>query len=95
MSGLGERGQRVKSDNNKQNWNQDDFPIVCEICLGDNPYVRMTKRDFGAACKVCERPFTQFRWKAGTNGRFKTTMICKTCAKIKNVCQVGLLRGGE
>ena len=31
------------------------------------------------------RPFTVFKWKAGTNGRFK-----KTCAKLKNVCQTCL-----
>ena len=27
------------------------------------------------------------RWKAGTKGRFKVNVVCKTCAKSQNVCQ--------
>jgi pre-mRNA-splicing factor RBM22/SLT11 len=68
-----------------------DFPIVCENCLGDDPNVRMTKAQNGAACKICERAFTCFRWKAGKKGRFKSTIICQLCAKMKNVCQSCLL----
>lgn len=68
-----------------------EVPIVCETCLGDNPFVRMTKEPYGKACKVCERPMTVFRWKAGTDGRFKKTEICTTCAKMKHVCQTCIL----
>jgi pre-mRNA-splicing factor RBM22/SLT11 len=32
-----------------------------------------------------------FRWKAGSDGRFKKTEICQTCAKVKNVCQTCIL----
>ena len=67
------------------------FPLVCETCMGDDPYVRMTKMDAGSACQMCERPFTVFRWKAGNRGRFKATVICQVCAKLKNVCQCCLL----
>lgn len=70
----------------------DEFPILCETCLGPNPYVRMTKHAWGSACKVCERPFTSFRWRpAGHGTRPKKTEICQVCARAKNVCQTCLL----
>ena len=86
MQGGGERGLGVRSGVKKQGWEKADFPILCETCLGDNPYVRMTKSEFSRECKVCSRPFTVFRWKPGSNARFKKTEICQTCAKVKNVC---------
>jgi pre-mRNA-splicing factor RBM22/SLT11 len=78
----------VKRDDVKQSWEQTDFPLVCETCLGDNPYVRMTKEAHGKKCKICETPFTVFAWQAGTKGRLKRVEICRSCAQAKNVCQV-------
>jgi len=75
----------------QQGWERSDFPILCDTCLGDNPYVRMTKAEFDKECKICSRPFTVFRWRPGRNARFKKTEICQTCAKMKNVCQTCLL----
>lgn len=70
----------------------DEFPILCETCLGPNPYIRMTRHAWGSACKVCERPFTSFRWRpAGQGTRPKKTEVCQTCARAKNVCQTCLL----
>uniref|UniRef100_A0AAZ3S4W5 Pre-mRNA-splicing factor RBM22 n=1 Tax=Oncorhynchus tshawytscha TaxID=74940 RepID=A0AAZ3S4W5_ONCTS len=66
---------------NRQNWEDADFPILCQTCLGENPYIRM----------ICARPFTVFRWCPGTRMRFKKTEACQTCSKIKNVCQTCLL----
>jgi hypothetical protein len=43
----------------------EEFPILCETCLGENPFIRMTKQPFGKACKICDRPFTVYRWKPG------------------------------
>ena len=46
-----------KSSNtyNRMNWEQaDEFPILCQTCLGDNPYLRMTKEKFGKECKMLE-----------------------------------------
>ena len=69
----------------------DEFPILCETCLGPNPMIRMTKQSHAKACKVCERAFTVYRWKAGPTGRYKKTELCRTCAKLKNVCQTCVL----
>ena len=83
---ISERGLGPKTNPLKQGWENSDFPILCETCLGDNPYVRMLKTNYGKECKICYRPFTSFRWKAGTKGRYKETMVCQTCAKLKNTC---------
>lgn len=85
-----EKGFRITADVNKEGWEKSTFPLLCETCLGDNPYIRMQKEDYGVECKICVRPFTIFRWKAGTNGRYKSTVICQSCAKVKNVCQTCL-----
>eukprot|EP00405_Crypthecodinium_cohnii_P033788 CAMPEP_0206531994 /NCGR_PEP_ID=MMETSP0325_2-20121206/4095_1 /ASSEMBLY_ACC=CAM_ASM_000347 /TAXON_ID=2866 /ORGANISM="Crypthecodinium cohnii, Strain Seligo" /LENGTH=282 /DNA_ID=CAMNT_0054028341 /DNA_START=86 /DNA_END=934 /DNA_ORIENTATION=+ len=85
-----EKGYRIAADVNKEGWEKASFPVLCETCLGDNPYVRMQKEDYGVECKICVRPFTIFRWKAGTRGRYKATVICQSCAKMKNVCQTCL-----
>lgn len=50
-----------------------------------------SKQEYGRSCGTCARPFTVFRWNPGSGMRFKTTVICQTCAKIKNVCQTCLL----
>jgi pre-mRNA-splicing factor RBM22/SLT11 len=79
---------KIKRDDNKQKWEDTEFPLVCETCLGDNPYIRMTKEPFGKKCQVCETPFTVFAWQAGSKGRMKRVEICRSCAQAKNVCQV-------
>ena len=68
-----------------------DFPIVCETCLGPNPYVRMIKCRFGEKlCKLSNVPMQSFRWKAGPQGRFKETIVCREVAVEKNICQACL-----
>lgn len=49
------------------------------------------KERYGQECKICNRPFTIFRWCPGARMRFKKTEICQTCSKVKNVCQTCLL----
>merc|ERR1719181_1635032 len=83
-------GFKIASEVNKEGWEKASFPLLCETCLGDNPYIRMQKEDYSTECKICVRPFTLFRWKAGTNGRYKATVVCQSCAKMKNVCQTCL-----
>ncbi|XP_047311262.1 zinc finger CCCH domain-containing protein 40-like [Impatiens glandulifera] len=82
---------RLLRDVEADGWERSDFPIICESCLGDNPYVRMTKADYDKECKICTRPFTVFRWRPGRDARYKKSEICQTCSKLKNVCQVCLL----
>lgn len=73
-----------------EGWETSTFPLVCETCLGDNPYVRMIRAPISKECKICSRPYTSFRWQPGRKARYKTTIVCQTCAKLKNVCQVCL-----
>lgn len=87
---MAERGLTARHDVHKLPWEVSEFPILCETCLGESPYVRMTKVNWDKECKICTRPFIVFRWKPGNNSRFKTTEICQTCAKVKNVCQTCL-----
>ena len=68
-----------------------EFPVVCEDCLGPNPYVRMQKMPLGGECAISGRPFTVFRWRPGNEARYKKTVVCKEIAQAKNVCQVCLL----
>ncbi|KAK4769463.1 hypothetical protein SAY86_027613 [Trapa natans] len=82
---------RLLRDAEADGWERSDFPIICESCLGDNPYVRMTRAVYDKECKICQRPFTVFRWRPGRDARYKKTEICQTCCKLKNVCQVCLL----
>ena len=49
------------------------------------------KEKYGKECKICNRPFTVFRWCPGAGMRYKKTEICQTCSKLKNVCQTCLL----
>ena len=65
--------------------------MVCEDCLGPNPYIRMQRQDYAAECAISSRPFTVFRWRPGTEARYKKTVVCKEIALAKNVCQVCLL----
>ncbi|TIB01779.1 hypothetical protein E3P94_01366 [Wallemia ichthyophaga] len=77
-----------KRDVNASGWEESEFPILCDDCLGPNP---MQKRAFGKECKICVRPFTLFSWCPGAGTRYKKTEICNTCAKMKHCCQTCIL----
>ena len=64
-----------------------EYPLVCELCVGENRHLRMTKENLGLDCRICLKPFTCFRWSPGHGQRFKRTEICLFCAKLKHVCQ--------
>ena len=47
--------------------------------------------EYGAECHISKRPYTKFRWRPGSDARYKSTIICQEVARAKNVCQVCLL----
>eukprot|EP01038_Epipyxis_sp_PR26KG_P009033 gene9033-12179_t len=86
-----ERGLPIKGNDNNRGWENSNFPILCEGCLGENPYVRMMVDNFGGTCKMCSRPFTVFKWRPGRGEGYKKTEVCQTCSKTKNLCQTCIL----
>ncbi|KAJ3769890.1 pre-mRNA-splicing factor SLT11 [Lentinula raphanica] len=50
---------------NKVRWEQSEFPV---LCLGDNPFIRMSKQEFGRSYGTCAPPFTA-----------KTKNVSQTC----------------
>lgn len=87
----------IKRDINRIGTEEVEFPSVCERCLGPNPYIRMLKQPSGAECKICNRPFTVFRWKlqggggSGGGGRGQKTVICNSCCRSRNCCALCML----
>ncbi|KAH7650226.1 hypothetical protein FG379_003305 [Cryptosporidium bovis] len=64
-----------------------NFPIVCDKCLGETKFLRVTKSSQEKSCKICNRPCTVFRWKILSSKKYAQTSICYTCGKLRNVCQ--------
>ncbi|KAK1867009.1 hypothetical protein I4F81_009521 [Pyropia yezoensis] len=94
MSRMMSSSRGATSDARKATLEASTFPILCDSCLGPTPLLRMQKDTTGRPCKVCERPFTVYRWRPGgadAGARHKKTEICAACARLKNVCQTCIL----
>lgn len=72
--------------------NIDEFSI-CTQCLGSDKLLKMLKHPNGLECKVCTRPFDVYRWHTNSRSlaKSKKTIICITCARLKNCCQSCML----
>lgn len=71
---------------------EEDLPIICERCIGNDKYVKMIRQPHGEECKLCTRPFTVYRWRTARNAsRMSKTLICPTCARIRHSCQICML----
>ena len=81
---------RVMRDEEQDGWERSDFPIVCETCLGPNPYVRMQRINYGAECHISGRPYTVFRWRPGNDARCAALLKLNKCCVLSSTVLVGL-----
>lgn len=47
----------------------------------------MSKQINGSNCKICSKVYTVFRWKPDRKQVQKSTEICTSCSKVRNLCQ--------
>lgn len=68
-----------------------ELPIVCAKCYGST--TKVVKHEKGEECKICTRPFTVYRWQNRqlSANKTKKTIICHTCARVRNCCQSCML----
>lgn len=68
-----------------------ELPLICDKCYGS--VSKVVKHVNGEECKICTRPFTVYRWQNRQQSANKSnkTIICNTCASIRNCCQSCML----
>lgn len=51
------------------------FPLLCEGCLGENPFLKMQRTPGAGTCKMCAKGFELFRWRPGRGESYKKTEV--------------------
>jgi hypothetical protein len=51
------------------------FPLLCETCLGENPYLKMQRTPGAGTCKMCAKGCELFRWRPGRGESYKKTEV--------------------
>ncbi|PRT54099.1 Pre-mRNA-splicing factor SLT11 [Wickerhamiella sorbophila] len=70
---------------------EEELPQICQTCLGSKDNIRMTRDVKGEPCKLCNRPFTVFRWQPAPGARRNATKICSSCSRRRAACQCCML----
>lgn len=65
-----------------------EFTVACEPADTSAATCLTSQMEYGGECHISGRPYTKFRWRPGSDARYKSTIICQEVAKAKNVCQV-------
>ncbi|KMT18621.1 hypothetical protein BVRB_2g027510 [Beta vulgaris subsp. vulgaris] len=65
---------------------------VCESCSIKDP--QFNKYDKGGIeeCEICTRPFVYLFWHVEGFPPYKGTRICRSCSKLRKVCQCCLVQ---
>lgn len=60
-----------------------EFPLLCEGCLGSNPFVKMQHTPLGGTCKMCVKPYKLFKWRPGRGESYRKTEVIETFAMVQ------------
>ena len=76
-------GYVFKSGKNLGQWEDSDFPLICDPCLGPEDLLEFLKIPQSKQCGYCGRPFNVFKLRSGQ----RQTVNCRTCCQLRNSCQ--------
>lgn len=80
-------GYTVKRDPKMLLGEVSSFPFCCKACIGPDRYIKVLRCSAGAQCKICGRVFSVFTWRKRSERQLSRTIVCATCARLRNSCQ--------